>query len=325
MKIKYLIFSILFSYYISQNIITSWNYDKVAMYDIQKLNTFLSNEYKITLPITITDGSITINNIVLTGTETNLYDSLINYNNGLLLLTPNKITLDFNFTFSNKNKGYKGTAILELKILTFKLKVENDKKTQKAKFSVKMSTTKENYFIPSITGIEDKDFLNTLQDLLFQGFNDNLILSKVIPADLETKLYNYYTTFYSNKKEFKLVTSDFFGNLGFSMKNNKFIYFCEDPLGEYKTAFCYIEGYPSLGEDNRDKTKVPLKNEKFSHNADSYMIFINKDLVQYIFDYIVNSELKHKSKIYDENVNVKQLDYDITVASLEKYFEGLDK
>ena len=325
MKIKYLIFSILFSYYISQNIITSWNYDKVAMYDIQKLNTFLSNEYKITLPITITDGSITINNIVLTGTETNLYDSLINYNNGLLLLTPNKITLDFNFTFSNKNKGYKGTASLELKILTFKLKVENDKKTQKAKFSVKMSTTKENYFIPSITGIEDKDFLNTLQDLLFQGFNDNLILSKVIPADLETKLYNYYTTFYSNKKEFKLVTSDFFGNLGFSMKNNKFTYFCEDPLGEYKTAFCYIEGYPSLDEDNRDKTKVPLKNEKFSHNADSYMIFINKDLVQYIFDYIVNSELKHKSKIYDENVNVKQLDYDFTVASLQKYFEGLDK
>ena len=62
---KILIFSLLFSLYISQNIITSWNYDKVAMYDLQKINTFLISftETPFDIPISITNDTLTIENI----------------------------------------------------------------------------------------------------------------------------------------------------------------------------------------------------------------------------------------------------------------------
>ena len=43
MKISLLL--IFFTLTFGQNIITSWNYDKVAMYDIQKIISFLLSEF----------------------------------------------------------------------------------------------------------------------------------------------------------------------------------------------------------------------------------------------------------------------------------------
>ena len=321
MKTKFILFQLLFSLYISQNIITSWHYDKVAMYDIQKINTFLANNFKMNLDLSITNETTTIKDIKLEQVQTNIYDSLINYNTGLLLLTPNKITLNFNFSYTNSDKGYKGTALLELKITTFKLKVKNDKNLGKVIFSIKMSTSKENYSIP---GMQDKEFMNLLLDILFYEFNKNLVLSKLIPEKLESELYEYYTNFYKNKKEFKLVTNDFFGKLSFSMNNNKFMYFCEDPLGESKNSFCYIDGRSSIDDKGVDKTKVPLINEKFCHHNDSYMMFINNDLIKSILDYIVIHYTKGNAKNYNKNTNIKKLSYDFTVKSLKNYFNGLD-
>ena len=122
---KFSIFFILalFSFYISKNIITSWSYDKVAMYDLQKINTFFTRYFKIdNIPITLSNNTLTIKDIKLNEVQTNLFDSLINYKTGLLLLTPNKITLNFNFYYTDTKKG-SGNAILELKIITFKLKL----------------------------------------------------------------------------------------------------------------------------------------------------------------------------------------------------------
>ena len=98
MKIATFLFISLISLYISQNIITSWNYDKVAMYDLQKMITFLNSFLKepLNIPCDLSKDTIKVNNIKLIQIETNLYDSLINYNTGLLLLAPNKITLSFN-------------------------------------------------------------------------------------------------------------------------------------------------------------------------------------------------------------------------------------
>ena len=170
---KYLILFLLFSIYFSQNIITSWNYDKVAMYDLQKINTFLTSftEKPFDIPISIKNDTLTIDNIKLTQIQTNLYDSLINYNTGLLLLSPNKITLCFDFSYKEEKKGYKDNSTLELRILDFKLKVKNDKEIKKkADFSIKMSTDLDNYSIP---GIQDKEFLKLLQNVLYYEFNKN--------------------------------------------------------------------------------------------------------------------------------------------------------
>ena len=324
MKVSIYIFLSIISVFICQNIITSWNYDKVAMYDLQKINTFLNNfaQNPLDIPITLKNNTLTINNIKLIQIDTNLYDSLINYNTGLLLLAPNKITLYFNFSYEDGTQ--RGDTTLELKILTFKLKVSNDKATdKKATFEIKMTSPLENY---SIHGIQDKTLLEALKYLFCKGFQDNSVLNKIIPEKMETGLYNYYTEYYKNIKEFNIQTKDFFGNLKLSIKNNEFLYFCEDLLGEYKTAFCYYKGNVQDIEGSQEyKTLLPLKNERFSHNEDDlYNLFINNDLFEYSMDYFVKNYFEKNAKIYNNKTNTKQLSYDFTVNSLNKYFRGLE-
>ena len=323
MFIKYFIFTILFFSFVSQNIITSWSYDKVSMYDIQKINKFLSSFIKepIEIPLTIKNDTLIINNISLIQIQTNLYDSLINYNTGLLLFSPNKITLCFNFSYSDIR--YKGNSLLELKIKNFKLKVKNDKTKEKSYFSIKMNSPKENYIIQ---GIPDKEFLNWIKSVLYQEFTKNLVLTKIIPEYLEYGLYNYYIDFYKKNKEFKIETNNFFGNMNFPMENNKYMYFCEDLLNEYKTAFCYYSGFTSIYEESKDKTKVPLINENFSHNEKGlYNIFINNDMIKTIIEYISLYYFSYSPKYYNNKTNIKKLSYEFNVASLQKYFTGLEQ
>ena len=321
---KLFLFSLLFSLFLCQNIITSWNYDKVTMYDIQKINKFLLNELvglcndiPNRIPIV---NNIQVTNIKLIDVETNLYDSYFNYNNGLFLLTPNKVTLYFNFSYYESTKGYNSAATLELKIKVLKIKIKNDKQNKKFKIISKMVSPEENYNVP---GIIDKDFLALLKNTLFSGFQKQYILSEAISEKINIGLSNYITKYYSQKKEFKIRTQNFFGNFIFSMKNNEFLYFCEDLLGEYKNNFCYFYGYFNKDDEIKDKTKVPLVNERFSHNENNlYNIFINKDLIYDIFNYISDSYFYFNPKIYNDKTNIKDLSYDFKISSLKKYFSG---
>ena len=320
---KFFICLILFSLTLCQNIITSWNYDKVAMYDIQKINKFLLSEFSnksFKLTNVILWNNILIKNITLIDIQLSLYDSFLNYNNGLFLFTPNKVTLYFNFSYSESTRGINDTAILELKIGTLKIKVKNDKNQNKAYISTKMSSPMENYNVP---GIIDKDFLKLLIDSLYSGFQMQSILSGTISDKISSGLFNYYNEFYSQKKEFFIQTTDFFGKYKFSMKNNKFLYFCEDLLGEYKNNFCYYMGYSSKEEEIKDKTKVPLINERFCHNNNLFNLFINNDLINDIINYVQKQDFNFNPKILNNKTNVKHLNYDFTVSSLKKYFNGL--
>lgn len=324
MKISILF--LLFSLSLCQNIITSWHYDKVAMYDIQKINTFLVNEFTTEKPFNIPNiisfNNILIKNISLVGVKASLYDSFLNYNNGLFLLTPNKVTLNFNFSYSESTRGYNDTAILELKIDVIKIKIWNDKVTQRPKISIRISSPKENYNVP---GINDKEFLKLLMDTLFTGFQMQSILSRTVSERFSSGILDYYKKFYSKRRDFKIQTTKFFGNFIFPMNINKFLYFCEDLIGDYKNTFCYYQGYNDLHELIKDKTKIPLSNERFSHNNDNlFNIFINKDLMCGIINYITESYFQFNSKIYNNQTNIKQLSYDFNVASLKKYFNGLD-
>ena len=315
---------ILFPIFLSQNIITSWNYDKVQMYDLQKINKFLLSEFgdKVyDLSNVIMWNNIKISDLKLINIETSLYDSYLNYNNGIFLLSPNKIIFYFNFSYSESTLGLNDTATLELKIETLKIKIVNNKTSQEPKITVKMSSPMNNYNVP---GIKDKSFLAKLQDALYSGFQMQSILSRTLSDKISEGLLNYYIEFYSNKKEFIIQSNEFFGNYKFSMNNNKFLYFCEDLIGEYKNSFCYYYGY-SEKEEKEDKTKAPIENERFSHNPDDlYNIFINKDLINNITSYISKMYFDSNPKIYNNGTNIKQLSYDFTVASLKKYFSGLE-
>ena len=188
-----------------------------------------------------------------------------------------------------------------------------------------MTSPIENYSIP---GFKDKDLLKELINLIFNGFNDKSVLSQFIPEKMETELYNYYSEFYKKNKDFNLQTQNFFGNVVVPIKNNEFIYFCEDVLGDYKNAFCFYSGSVSNNEnknDKEDKILLPLKNERFSHNEeDLYVIYVNNELVKNSMDYIVKNYFEKNAKIYNNKTNVKELSYDFTVGSLQKVFKGLE-
>ena len=202
------------------------------------------------------------------------------------------------------------------------MKIKNDKISQKPKISTKMSSRQEDFNVP---GIPDKDFLKLLIDTLFSGFVRAYVLSELIPGIIDEGLNKYYNDFYSRKKEFKITTSEFFGKLIFGMNNNIFSYFCEDLIGDYKNNFCFYLGYTDKEEEKVDKTKIPLSNERFSHNPDNlYNIFINKDLIEDISSYVIKSYLFFNPKIYNNKTNIKTLSYDFNVASLKRYFNGLN-
>ena len=322
---KNIIFFLLFSLFFAQNIITSWDYDKVAMYDIQKINTYLLTELvkqDIVIPGLVLVHNIHVTNVRLIDVQSTLYDSYLNYNNGVFLFTPNKITLYFNFSYSESTRGYNDSATLELKINTLKIKIKNDKISQKPKISTKMAARQEDFNVP---GIQDKEFLNLLIDTLFSGFVRAYVLSELIPGIMDEGLNKYYNDFYSRKKEFKITTSEFFGKLVFGMNNNIFTHFCEDLIGDYKNNFCFYLGYTDKEEEKVDKTKIPLSNERFSHNPDNlYNVFINKDLLEDISSYVIKSYLFFNPKIYNNKTNIKKLSYDFNVASLKKFFSGLN-
>ena len=64
---------------ISQNIITSWHYDKVQMYDLQKIGNILSSQImeKVTSLPDFEEDAIRITNLKLLGVQHSLYDSYL--------------------------------------------------------------------------------------------------------------------------------------------------------------------------------------------------------------------------------------------------------
>ena len=130
---------------ISQNIITSWHYDKVQMYDLQKIGNILSSQImeKVTSLPDFEEDAIKITNLKLIGVQHSLYDSYLNFKTGLLLFTPNKVTLSFNFTHTSQSSS--GSASFDLKINILKMRLTNFKQNQTQKVEVSMFSSEDDY------------------------------------------------------------------------------------------------------------------------------------------------------------------------------------
>jgi len=310
----FLIISIL-NLSISQNIITSWHYDKVQMYELQKIGSILTTQIKekVTSLPDFTEDNISITNLKLTDVQHSLYDSYLNFNTGLLLFTPNKITFSFNFSYSVQSDS--GSASFDLKINVLKIRLTNNKKDQTPSTQVSMFSTENDF---SVYEISDKDLSAKVKTALNKGFEKNDILNKQVSSKID--LINYYEDFYKKKKSLNFKTSTIFDSKDISINFNRFLGFCEDVSGEAESALCYYSG--ELEEDKTDKTSVPLKNEAFVRPKDTYNTFINIDLYNNIINKIMKEGLSDKT--YNKDSVVKDLSYDFTVSSLKKYFSGLD-
>ena len=300
---------------VSQNIITSWHYDKVQMYDLQKIGNILSSQImeKVTSLPSFTEDSIQITNLKLIGVQHSLYDSYLNFKTGLLLFTPNKVTLSFNFTHTSESGS--GSASFDLKINILKMRLTNFKQNQTQKVEVSMFSTEDDY---NVFEISDKALLARVRTALYKGFENNSIL-KDISSKID--LITYYQDFYKDKKSLDFETSTFLDSKKISVNFNRFVGFCEDVTGKAESALCYYSGEVD-GEEKTDKTKVPTSNENFVNPQDTYNTFINIDLLNNILNKLLKDGLSEKT--FNKDSVVKTLSYDFTVGSLKKYLSGLD-
>ena len=309
-----LLFIILSLNYISsQNIITSWHYDKVQMYELETIGEILSSLdlSKINFE-NIAHESIEISNIKLISLQHSLYDSYLNYKTGLYIFGPDKISLSFSFDYKSDTQG---TASFDLKINILKIRIKNNKEKQESTVSLMGYITEDGFNIFDV----EEALKNKIKQALYKGFDEkdfinNNILSKI-------NIIQYYKDKYSKKSDFIFESSDFFDKKEINIKLNRFIYFSEDVEGKMQKALSYYSGELGTTEDKVDRSSIPLKNERFLNSIDTYNMFINKNLIDIIGDYIIKDL---KEKIYDKNTPKKTLPYVFTVNSLKKYFKGLD-
>ena len=175
-----------FNYISSQNIITSWHYDKVQMYEIESIDTILSelDISKINFE-SITQGSIEITNIQLTSLQHSLYDSYLNFKTGFLLFSPDKISLNFDFDY--KTNTEQGKASFTLKINMLKIRIKNNKETQS------QTVTLSGYFTPdgiNVFDINQNSLKDDIKQALYKGFEEKDFINKNIFSKIN--IIEYY-------------------------------------------------------------------------------------------------------------------------------------
>ena len=299
----------------SQNIITSWHYDKVQMYELETIgDIFTDDNFKDVTFDDFTEDSIDIKNLKISSVHHSLYDSYLNFKLGLLLFSPNKIS--FSFTFEYDYDGINANATFDLKISMIKMRLKNNKEEQTQTVNISCEYSDSDF---SVYDISDKIIAEKVQLALYKGFQrlnfvQGNILSKV-------NLIEQYKNRLSKKSDFILKTSTLLDNKKISIKLNRFLGFCEDIRGKKENALCYYSGELENEEDKEDRSKVPLNNQDFM-NSTEYNVFININLLNKIIKKITQAGIKEK--IYDKNVPKKSLSYDFKISSLKKYFNGLD-
>ena len=245
--------------------------------------------------------------------QQSLYDSYLNFNSGLLLFTPNKVSLSFNFSYSGQ--GNTGSASFDLKINVLKIRLSNNKEDQTQSVQISMFSNENDF---SVYEISDKEFSSKVKKALYKGFGSKKILDGI---SSKLDLLNYYKEFYKNKKSLKFVTSSFFGSKDITINFDRFIGFCEDINGNTESALCYYSGEID-GEDKTDKTAIPISNENFVNTNDTFNIFINMDLYNKIIEKVMKEGLSEKT--LSTKTLRKVSGFDFTTSTLRNYFDGLN-
>ena len=318
-QINILIFLIISTFNLinSQNVITSWHYDKVQMYELETLGDLFTYEnLKDIIFNDFTEDSITIKNIKLKEVHHSLYDSYLDFKKGLLLLSPDKVSLSFSFDYIYGSTTSNGT--FDFKINMIKIKIKNNKEEQSQSFNISGEYSDEDF---SVYEISDKLITKNVKYAIYKGFNRLNVLNDNIFAKIN--LIEHYKKRLSKKADFKLITGSFFDKKEITINLNRFIGFCEDVEGKIQNALCYYSGEINNEEDKTDRSKVPLNHSSFLNSTNTYNIFINMNLLNQIAKNILKEKINEKT--YDKTVPKKTLSYDFTVASLKKYFSGLDE
>ena len=316
-KIYFSIFLIIaiFNYANSQNIITSWHYDKVQMYDLETIgDIFVDDTFTDIIFDDFSEYSIDIKNLKITSVHQSLYDSYLNFKSGLFLFMPDKVSFSFEFEYTYEGSSAKATFDFKMNMIRFRVKNNKEEQTQSANITAGFS---ENDF--SVYDVSDKTLAEKIKLALYAGFKDHDFVNNKILAKID--LVDHYKKRLSKKADFKLTTSIFLNSKEYTIKLNRFIGFCEDVTGERKNSLCYYSGEFENEEDKTDRSKAPINNQDFLNSTD-YNTFININLINKIAQKITEEGINEKT--FNKNTPKKTLPYSFNLASLKTYFTNLD-
>ena len=288
---SYFIFLFILVITYQQNIITSWNYDKVLMYMMNDFQVFINNQLNNETIIVkeIHEENYTLTNITKNLITCSLYDSYGDLLNDKYLLGDYKITFNYNFTYNDIQKKESIDCSFDLVIKSIKIKTFFNNQTLISSSNVTILFLEDNFHIYGL----DKETMENVKKSLYNGFVQQNIAKQYEDKMDIIKLYN---DIYSKKKNINFITSESLGSKNITVKIDRFITFCKDIERKIENALCYYSG--EIGESELvDKRDVPLYNKDFIQAGDNYNVFINKDLIEQIFSQTEKNKINIKKNI----------------------------
>ena len=299
-----LIFITLFNLSYSQNIVTAWHYDKVLMYIHKNIQNYFENEFLETIKeISIKgkkEGDIEITEIKPTSTSLTTADSYGNLNSGLFLYTPNKLNINYDINYKNKEEAK--TATMELSIYDLKININSSNAVIEIK--------DKDFVVYDV----DKSILDTFKRLVIKAFDDNSVMTNYSE---KINIVNYYKELMKQHKSFSYQSSKLLGHKNVEIPLNRYIDFCYEKDLKFENAMCYFSGELN-GEESEDKKKDPLIFENFIEANDNYHMFINRKLFNDVMDYVVKENVKN---IYKKGSTSIKLPYEFTSKYLKEIFD----
>ena len=299
---SYFIFIFILVITYQQNIITSWNYDKVLMYIINDFQVFINNQLnKETILVEDIPGeNYTLTNITKNLISCSLYDSYGDLINDKYLLGDYKVTFNYNFTYEDSNDSI--DCSFDLVIKSIKIKTFFDNKTLSSSSDVSISFKDDDFHIYGL----DKEKIENVKKSISNGFKDQNITNMY---EEKMDIIELYKNIYSKKKNINFITSESLGSKNITVKINRFITFCKDIEGKIENALCYYSGEIGDEPEKVDKRNIPLYNKEFIQAGDNYNVFINKDLIDQIFNQVLKNKIIIKKNIeqFEKIFNDEQL------------------
>ena len=278
----YLISLLLIPLIISQNILTSFDYDKTLAYTLQDVQTMLnknllSNLQALTYP-NLVDG-ITLSNIKPTAVSATLTSSYGNMQTQLYLFSPSKLSITFTLDYTTTTST---TGSCEVSFGVFDFRTRFNVASGKPAVNVLIESRAKDYVIFNVDSAETA---SQIQNAMYtQMIQQNIITS--IATEIEKGINAFYEELYTNKAQYTFTSSTLLGNIPVNIMFNTFISFPEDLGKEYKSAITSYAGSVDGKEVTGDKKEKALEQSNFVKPGDDYFTFINYDLFNVIISYL---------------------------------------
>ena len=313
-KITSLISLLLIPLFISQNILTSFDYDKTLTYTLQDMQTMLNKnlyEQLQALPISNIEDTINLTNIKITAVSATLTSSYGNMQTQLYLFSPSKLSITFTLDYASTA----ATGSCEVQLSLFDFRTRFTVTDAKPAVKVTIETRAKDYVV---FNVDVAEVATQIQTVMYNQMNQKGIITQ-IASEIEKGTNTFYEKLYENKDKYTFTSSTLLGSQSINITFDTFIAFPEDLGKEYKSAITSYSGNVEGKDVAVDKKEKALAKKEFVQPGDDYLTFINYDLFNDIFSSFIT-----KGVVMTLNTNsIPSLSFTLTYKTMTTLFNGL--